>query len=67
MSYETLLVDAKDGVASVTLNRPEVRNAFDEAMIAELTEFATGVPADGSVRATDGATMVRWAVTPGTT
>lgn len=38
-------------VTTVTLNRPDVRNAFDEAMIAELTAFATGVPADGSVRA----------------
>jgi methylglutaconyl-CoA hydratase len=38
-------------VTTVTLNRPEVRNAFDEHMIAELTAFAEGVPADGSVRA----------------
>jgi methylglutaconyl-CoA hydratase len=38
-------------VTTVTLNRPDVRNAFDEAMIAELTAFAEGVPQDGSVRA----------------
>ena len=35
----------------VTLNRPDVRNAFNEDMIAGLTQFAEGVPADGSVRA----------------
>lgn len=35
---------------TVTLNRPDVRNAFDEAMIAELTAFAEAVPTDGSVR-----------------
>ena len=35
----------------VTLNRPDVRNAFDEGMIAELTTFAESVPDDGSVRA----------------
>jgi methylglutaconyl-CoA hydratase len=38
-------------VTVVTLNRPEVRNAFNDEMIAELTAFATGVPGDGSVRA----------------
>lgn len=38
-------------VTTVTLNRPDVRNAFDEAMIAELTAFAAAVPSDGSVRA----------------
>jgi methylglutaconyl-CoA hydratase len=37
-------------VATITLNRPEVRNAFNEALMAELTAWATSVPADGSVR-----------------
>jgi methylglutaconyl-CoA hydratase len=37
-------------VTTVTLNRPDVRNAFDEHVIRELTEWATRVPADGSVR-----------------
>ena len=38
-------------VTTVTLNRPTVRNAFDEALIDELASFAGGVPGDGSVRA----------------
>ena len=38
-------------VTRVTLNRPEVRNAFDETLIAELRGWAEGVPADGSIRA----------------
>lgn len=37
-------------VTTVTLNRPEVRNAFNEQLIADLTAFARAVPTDGSVR-----------------
>src|SRR5579871_5652624 len=37
-------------VTTVTLNRPDVRNAFNEEVIQELTAWATGVPTDGSVR-----------------
>jgi methylglutaconyl-CoA hydratase len=38
-------------VTTVTLDRPEVRNAFNEDLIVELTSWARSVPADGSVRA----------------
>ncbi|RUR32487.1 enoyl-CoA hydratase/isomerase family protein [Vreelandella andesensis] len=34
MAYSTLLIDK--GVARLTLNRPEVHNAFDDSLIAEL-------------------------------
>jgi methylglutaconyl-CoA hydratase len=37
-------------LTTITLNRPEVRNAFNEELIGELTEWARSVPADGSVR-----------------
>jgi methylglutaconyl-CoA hydratase len=37
-------------VTRVTLSRPEVRNAFNETLIAELTAWARSVPEDGSVR-----------------
>jgi methylglutaconyl-CoA hydratase len=36
MDYDTLTVTLADKVATVTLNRPEVRNAFNESAIAEL-------------------------------
>ena len=35
----------------MTLNRPDVRNALNETLIAELTDWASHVPADGTVRA----------------
>lgn len=39
----------QDGpVTRVTLNRPEVRNAFNEHVIAELTEWTTSVPGSGA-------------------
>jgi enoyl-CoA hydratase/carnithine racemase len=36
VSYETLLVDTRDGVATLTLNRPESRNALNQTMVREL-------------------------------
>jgi methylglutaconyl-CoA hydratase len=46
----SLLVDKKDGVARVTLNRPDVRNAFDDALIAALTEAFSALNGDASVK-----------------
>ena len=39
--YETLIVETVDGVATVTLNRPEVRNAISAQMQRELREVWT--------------------------
>ena len=50
MSYETLLVDVKDGVASVTLNRPEVRNALNATLIRELEQALAMLEADQAAR-----------------
>ena len=36
MQYQTLTIDIAGPVATITLNRPEVRNAFNELTIAEL-------------------------------
>jgi len=49
--YRTLRVAARDsGVAQVTMARPEVFNAFDEAMIAELDAAFEQLEADAAVR-----------------
>ena len=45
-----LEVTKKDGVARVTLNRPELRNAFDDKLIGELTRAFTDVEKDKTVR-----------------
>lgn len=41
---------SKKGIASVWLNRPEMHNAFDETMIAELTELFKTLGHDNHVR-----------------
>ena len=45
MSYKTLLVDEADGVLTVTLNRPDVHNAFDDELIAEAIDLFEGLGA----------------------
>ena len=46
----SLLVTRSGAVATVTLNRPEIRNAFDDALIAGLTEAFRELGADLTVR-----------------
>lgn len=50
-SYETLLYEEDDGVAVVTLNRPEVHNAFDQQMQAELRAMWQALRRNDDVRA----------------
>jgi methylglutaconyl-CoA hydratase len=49
MTYNTLSIEKLDSVSWCKLNRPEVRNAFNSEMIAELTHFARNL--DREVRA----------------
>jgi enoyl-CoA hydratase/carnithine racemase len=49
--YDTILVDAADGVAVVTLNRPEKRNALSLAVMLELIGAFEAIAADRSVKA----------------
>jgi methylglutaconyl-CoA hydratase len=36
--YKTIKLETGNGVATILLNRPDIRNAFNEVMIAELTD-----------------------------
>jgi methylglutaconyl-CoA hydratase len=45
MSYEHLLTERDGPIERLTLNRPDVRNAFNERVIAELTAWADGIRA----------------------
>jgi methylglutaconyl-CoA hydratase len=46
----SLLIQQDGPVVRVTLNRPEVRNAFDEESIASLTEWAASVRVESPAR-----------------
>ena len=48
---EPLLVQTRDAVATLTLNRPEIRNAFDDAQIERLTKALRAAEAAPAVRA----------------
>jgi enoyl-CoA hydratase/carnithine racemase len=50
VSTETVLVEVAEGVARITLNRPEVRNALNEAMLGELEAALRRLEADPAVR-----------------
>jgi len=51
MAYDTLDIEKRDARATLWLNRPQLRNAFNETMIAELTDAFAALDADSSVRA----------------
>ena len=51
MEYQTLTVGITDKVATVTLNRPDVRNAFNEHMINELSVAFHALGRNEQVRA----------------
>ena len=48
---ENLIVEKRNMVAIVTLNRPEVRNAFDDVLISNLTGVFLDLDKDETVRA----------------
>jgi len=51
VTCETLVVDLRNDVARVALSRPDMHNAFNETLIAELTMVLQALDGDASVRA----------------
>jgi len=51
VSYQTIVVETSvEGVATVTLNRPAVLNAFNDAMRAEFSQLWSEVRSDDNIR-----------------
>jgi 2-(1,2-epoxy-1,2-dihydrophenyl)acetyl-CoA isomerase len=50
MDYENILFSSEDGIARLTLNRPERLNSFNDAMHAEVRDALARVKANTSLR-----------------
>jgi|DewCreStandDraft_5_1066085.scaffolds.fasta_scaffold00189_94 enoyl-CoA hydratase len=50
MPYETLIVEAEEGVATITLNRPQALNAINTTMLHELLQALDALERDPSIR-----------------
>jgi enoyl-CoA hydratase len=51
MTYETILVDRQDRVATITLNRPQALNALNKQLMVEFTTAAAELDADPGIGA----------------
>jgi len=50
MSYRLIALESADGIAQITMNRPEKRNALSGEMLAELAQALESVAADAAAR-----------------
>ena len=48
--YSTILLESADHIATIILNRPEIRNAFNEKMIDELKDCFDHIGQDENIR-----------------
>lgn len=51
MTYETIVYDVSDGIAAITLNRPQTYNALTQAMMNELKDAFKRISGEKTVRA----------------
>ena len=50
MSYDTIIYEVEDGILTLTLNRPEILNAFNREMLSEMLDAFDRADADDAVR-----------------
>src|SRR2546422_2319869 len=50
MTYQTLLFDVRDGVAFITINRPDKLNALNDQVVDELADAAERVATDDAIK-----------------
>src|SRR5438105_1026507 len=50
MAYTTIIVDSQDGITTLTLNRPEVLNAFNNEMAEEVLAALKQAERDSAMR-----------------
>src|SRR2546425_1044630 len=50
MSYQTLLFDLRDGIAFITINRPDKLNALNDQVVVELADAAERVAAEEAIK-----------------
>ena len=51
MQFDTLLFERREGIAHVTLNRPDRLNALNLALITDLRAAAAAIDSDHDIRA----------------
>lgn len=49
MEYQTLIVEKRNQVGIITMNRPEVRNALNKKVVEEMLGALRGFDEDSSV------------------
>jgi enoyl-CoA hydratase len=50
MSFENIVFQVDQGIATITFNRPKALNALNQALLAELSQALDAIAADESVR-----------------
>src|SRR3989442_3429752 len=50
MSYQPLLFDLRDGIAFITINRPDKLNALNDQVVVELADAAERVAAEEAIK-----------------
>ena len=50
MTYENILFETRDGIATLTFNRPKVLNALNSSLLAEFSDALDKIAADEDIR-----------------